>query len=146
MRKAVRHLSGVDSLNPHCWRGKRLCHHGDGVWKFVCAFCAVSQLVTCQSRFLYVKNVPQHNLKMRLKVFLFVPHWCAPQCHAVLAALVADVAVPPAVVAVPAAVVKAILSAPTTVAVVGAPTLVAKKVKASNESDPATFNKSAVGE
>jgi hypothetical protein len=24
------------------------------------------------------KNVPQHNLKMRLKVLLFVPHWRAP--------------------------------------------------------------------
>jgi hypothetical protein len=78
MSKATHHLGSVDSLNPHRWRGKWPCHHGDGVWKVVRAFCAVSQLMTCQSGFLYVKNVPQHNLKMRLKVLLFVPHWRAP--------------------------------------------------------------------
>ncbi len=55
--------------------GRAVCHHGDGVWKVVCAFCAVSQLTTSQLGSLYVKNVPQHNLKMRLKVLLFVPHW-----------------------------------------------------------------------
>ncbi len=44
----------------------------------VCTLCVVSQLVTCQSGFLYVKNVPQHNLKIRLKVLLFVPNWCVP--------------------------------------------------------------------
>jgi hypothetical protein len=36
MRKAARHLDGVDSLNPRRWRGKRLHHHGGGVcWLFV---------------------------------------------------------------------------------------------------------------
>jgi hypothetical protein len=69
---------GMDSSNPRHWRDGRLCHHGDGVWKVICAFCAVSQLVTCQSGSPYVKNVPQHNLKMRLKVLLKVPHWRAP--------------------------------------------------------------------
>jgi hypothetical protein len=78
MRKIARLSGGVDLLNQHHWRGKRLCHHGDGVWKVVCAFCAVSQLMTCQSGSLYVKNVMQHNLKIRLKVILCAPHWLAP--------------------------------------------------------------------
>jgi hypothetical protein len=69
---------GVDSSNSCRWRDGWLCHHGDGVWKVVCAFCAVSQLVTCQLGSPYVKNVSQHNLKMRLKVLLFVPHWSEP--------------------------------------------------------------------
>ncbi len=78
MRKAGHHSGGMDSSNQCSWRGERLCQHGDGVWKVVCAFCAVSQLVTRQSGFSYVKNVPQHNLKMRFKVLLIVPHWRAP--------------------------------------------------------------------
>jgi hypothetical protein len=41
-------------------------------------FCAVLQLMTSQSGSLYVKNVWQHILKMRLMVLLFVPHWRAP--------------------------------------------------------------------
>jgi hypothetical protein len=36
MRKAARHLDGVDSLNPRRWRGEQLHHHGGGVcWLFV---------------------------------------------------------------------------------------------------------------
>jgi hypothetical protein len=36
MRKAARPLGGVDSLNPHRWRGERLHHDGGGVcWLFV---------------------------------------------------------------------------------------------------------------
>jgi hypothetical protein len=31
MRKAARPLGGMVSLNPCCWRGKRLHHHGGGV-------------------------------------------------------------------------------------------------------------------
>jgi hypothetical protein len=31
MSKAARHSNGVDSSNPHRWRGKRLHHHGGGV-------------------------------------------------------------------------------------------------------------------
>jgi hypothetical protein len=69
----------MDSLNRCRWRGKRLCHHGDGVRKVFYTFCAVSQLVIRQLGSPYVKNVPQHNHKMGLKVLLFVPHWCAPQ-------------------------------------------------------------------
>jgi hypothetical protein len=78
MRNAVHPSNGVDLSNQRRLRGERLCHHGDSVWKVVCAFWAVSQLVTCQLGSLYVKNVPQHNLKIRLKVLLFVPHWHAP--------------------------------------------------------------------
>ncbi len=36
MSKAIRHLDGVDSLNPRRWKGKWLHHHGGGVcWLFV---------------------------------------------------------------------------------------------------------------
>jgi hypothetical protein len=31
MHKAARHLGGMDSSNPHRWRGKHLHHHGGGV-------------------------------------------------------------------------------------------------------------------
>jgi hypothetical protein len=74
MRKATCPSGGMDLLNQRRWRGERLCHLGDGVWKIACAFCVVSQLVTHQSGSPYVNKVPQHNLKMRLKVLLFVPH------------------------------------------------------------------------
>ncbi len=47
---------GVDLLNRCRWRCEQLCHHGDGVWKVVCAFCAVSQLMTHQSGSLYLKK------------------------------------------------------------------------------------------
>jgi hypothetical protein len=40
MRKAACPSGGVDSLNPSRWRGKGLHHHGDGVCKVICAFCA----------------------------------------------------------------------------------------------------------
>jgi hypothetical protein len=49
-----------------------------------------------------------------------------------------------AVIVAPAAVAKAILSAPTPGAVVGATALVAKKVKASKESAPAMLNDYAI--
>jgi hypothetical protein len=78
LRKAAHPSGGVGSSNPHCWRGKQLCHHGDGVCKVVCDFCAVLQLVTLQSGSSNVKNERQHNLKMRLMVLLFAPHWLAP--------------------------------------------------------------------
>jgi hypothetical protein len=74
MHKAAHPSSGVGSSNPHRWRGKQLCHQGDGVCKVLCAFCVVLQLVTPQSGSLYVKNVLQHNLKMRLIVLLCVHH------------------------------------------------------------------------
>jgi hypothetical protein len=36
MCKAARPLGGMESLNPHRWRGKRLHHHGGGVcWLIV---------------------------------------------------------------------------------------------------------------
>ncbi len=41
MRKDAHPSSGMDSSNPHRWRGKRLHHHGDVVCHVVCAFCAV---------------------------------------------------------------------------------------------------------
>jgi hypothetical protein len=49
MHKNAHPSGGVDSSNPCRWRDGWLCHHGDGVCKAICAFCAVSQLVTHQS-------------------------------------------------------------------------------------------------
>jgi hypothetical protein len=40
MCKAARPSGGLDSLNPHRWRGKQPHHHGDGVCEVICAFCA----------------------------------------------------------------------------------------------------------
>jgi hypothetical protein len=81
MCKAARPSGGVEPSNQCRCRGGRLCHHDDGVWKVVCDFCAVSQLVTFQSGSWFVKNVRQHNLKMRLKVLLCALHWLAPYLH-----------------------------------------------------------------
>jgi hypothetical protein len=33
---------GMGSSNPRRWRGERLQHHGDVVYRVVCAYCAVS--------------------------------------------------------------------------------------------------------
>ncbi len=77
MCKVAHPTGSVGSSNPHCWRGEQLCHHGDGVWEVFCDFCAISWFLTPQSGSLYVKNVWQHNLKVRLIVLLFVPHWLA---------------------------------------------------------------------
>jgi hypothetical protein len=62
----------------------------------------------------------------------------------VLATLGAKVAMPTAVVAAPAAVAKAVLSAPMPGGAICVPRLVAKKVKASKESAPPTLDESAV--
>jgi hypothetical protein len=36
MRKAAHPLGGMESLNPRCWRGEWLHHHGGGsCWLFV---------------------------------------------------------------------------------------------------------------
>jgi hypothetical protein len=53
MRKAARPLGGMDSLNPHHWKGKRLHHHGGDdncvvFWLFVAV-----KLIVC-------KKVPEH--------------------------------------------------------------------------------------
>jgi hypothetical protein len=42
MRMAAHSSGGMESSNPHRWRGERLQHHGDVVCHVVCAFCAVS--------------------------------------------------------------------------------------------------------
>ncbi len=70
MCKAAHPSGSVGSSNSHCWRGEQLCHHGDGVWEVVCAFCGISWFLTPQSGSLYVQNVRQHNLKVRLIVLL----------------------------------------------------------------------------
>ncbi len=74
MRKAARPLGGVDSLNPCCWRGERLHHHGGGVcWSFVLLWMDSwrHKLIVCK---IWYKN----NLKMRLMVLLFDPPMRAP--------------------------------------------------------------------
>ncbi len=76
MRKAACHLDGVDSLNLHRWRGKRLHHHGGGVcWLFVLLWIDLwhHELIVCKK---WYKN----NLKMRLTALLFDPPRYAPQC------------------------------------------------------------------
>jgi hypothetical protein len=56
MCKAVHPSGGVGSSNPHRWKGEQLCHHGGGVCKVVCAFCAVSKLVTHSVRVVVSKK------------------------------------------------------------------------------------------
>ncbi len=74
MRKAARHLDGVDSSNPRRWRGKRLHHHGGGVcWLFVLLWMDSwrHELIVCKK---WYKN----NLKMKLKALHFDPRRRAP--------------------------------------------------------------------
>ncbi len=69
MRKAARPSGGVDSLNPHRWRGERLHHHGGGVcWLFVLLWMDSwhHKLIVCK---IWYKNY----LKMRLTALLFDP-------------------------------------------------------------------------
>ncbi len=74
MRKAAHPSGGVDSLNPHRWRGKRLHHHGGGVcWLFVLLWMDSwrHDLIVCK---LWYKK----NLKVRLTALLFDPPTGAP--------------------------------------------------------------------
>ncbi len=74
MCNAARPLGGVDSLNPHRWRGKWLHHHGGGVcWLFVLLWINLlcHKLIVCKK---WYKN----NLKMRLTALLFGPPRHAP--------------------------------------------------------------------
>ncbi len=41
MRNVAHPSGGMGSSNPCRWRGERLHHHGDGVWKVICAFFVV---------------------------------------------------------------------------------------------------------
>jgi hypothetical protein len=43
-RKAARYLGGMDSSNPHHWRGKQLHHHGGDV---CCVFVLCDAVSTC---------------------------------------------------------------------------------------------------
>ncbi len=65
MRKAAHPSGGMDSSNPCRWRDGRLCNHGDGVCKVICAFFLCSHNLWLTSQGL-------------LMVLLFVPHWRAP--------------------------------------------------------------------
>jgi hypothetical protein len=49
MRKAVHPSSGMDSSNPHRWRGERLHHHGGGVC-LLFVFFVPSHLVVVSHR------------------------------------------------------------------------------------------------
>jgi hypothetical protein len=55
-------------LNPHCWRGKRLHHHGGDV---CCVFvlCDVVSLAVC-------KKGPEHDLKVRI-----LPYYKVNRCY-----------------------------------------------------------------
>ncbi len=62
MRKAARHSDGMDSLNPHRWRDKRLHHHGGGVcWLFVLLWIELwhHELIVCKK---WDKNNPKEGL------------------------------------------------------------------------------------
>ncbi len=66
MRKAARHSGGMDSYNQHCWRGKRLHHHGGDVCHLFVLLWMDSwchDLIVCKK---WYKN----NLKMRLTALL----------------------------------------------------------------------------
>ncbi len=68
MRKVARHSDGVDSLNPCCWRGKRLHHHDGGVcWLFVLLWMDSwhHKLIVCKK---WYKN----NRKMRLTHYFLI--------------------------------------------------------------------------
>jgi hypothetical protein len=62
MLKAARPLGGMDSLNPSCWRGKRLHHHGGDVGCIVLYLCIAVKLIVC-------KKVPEHNLKVHILLY-----------------------------------------------------------------------------
>ncbi len=62
MHKAARHSDNVVSLNPCCWRGERLHHHGGGVcWLLVLlwihSWC--HELIVCKK---WYKNNPKEGL------------------------------------------------------------------------------------
>ena len=57
MRRAAHPLGSMDSLNPCCWRGKRLRHHVGDV------HCVVLWSLLVVSLIVYEK-VPEHNLKL----------------------------------------------------------------------------------
>ncbi len=74
MRKATRPLGGMDSLNPHRWRGKWLHHHGGGVcWLFVWLW-----IDSWHHELIIWKKWYKHNLKMVLMALLFGPPRRAP--------------------------------------------------------------------
>ncbi len=74
MCKAAHHSDGVDSSNPHRWRGERLHHHGGGVcWLFLLLWMDSwhHELIVCKKWF-------KNNLKMRLTALFFDPPRHAP--------------------------------------------------------------------
>ena len=72
MWKAAHPLCGVDSSNPHCWRGWRLHHHGGGV---CCVFvlCVAVSSGCCHLSYLD-KYVP-HNVLHSDPPRLAPHHW-----------------------------------------------------------------------
>jgi hypothetical protein len=74
MRKAAHPSGGMDSSNPHRWRGEQLHHHGDGVCLLFVLFCAVSSDRRHSS---YVDKY-ESNLKVGLLMKQSVPPRLAP--------------------------------------------------------------------
>jgi hypothetical protein len=76
MRKAAHPSGGMGSSNPCRWRGERLCHHGDGVCKVICAVYVVfdSWLVSW-TRPTYVLEVSQSE-PPRLAPYHLQSYWC----------------------------------------------------------------------
>jgi hypothetical protein len=64
MRKAAHQSDGVDSLNPRCWRGERLHHHGGGVcWLFVLLW-----MDSCHHELIICKKLYKGNLNKELSM------------------------------------------------------------------------------
>jgi hypothetical protein len=71
MHKAARPSAGVDSSNPHRWRGKRPHHHGGDVHT-VFVLCVAVSLIVC-------KKVPENNLKVQILPYYKVSrHYLVP--------------------------------------------------------------------
>ena len=75
MRKAAHPSGGMDSSNPHRWRGEQLHHHGDGVCLLFVLFCAVSSDRRHSS---YVDKYESNLLKVGLLMKQSVPPRLAP--------------------------------------------------------------------
>jgi hypothetical protein len=68
-------LSCADTSNPCCLKGKRLRHHGRGIY---CTFCGSWWMVSwCHALFL-CRKVPENNLTMRLMMSQSGPPRLAP--------------------------------------------------------------------
>jgi hypothetical protein len=85
MRKAARPSNSVDSLNPCCWRGKQLHHHGGDV---SCVFVLCGMVSSGWHNSSYVEKY--HSITLRYAYcltmhFTFLPtHVCTMPCGSIV--------------------------------------------------------------